>query len=87
MTLFEQFKTNHNGGISSAPLADRMGPGTLNEFVGQKHLVGKGKILREIIENDRPYLIIFWGPPGSGKLLWLKSLPRKPKAGLSLFQQ
>ena len=85
MTLFEQFKTNHTGDISSAPLADRMRPRTLDEFVGQKHLVGKGKILREIIENDRPYSIIFWGPPGSGKTTLAKIIAEKTKSRFMSF--
>ncbi|MFZ3086318.1 MAG: replication-associated recombination protein A [Candidatus Hydromicrobium sp.] len=85
MTLFEQFKTNHSGDISSAPLADRMRPSTLDEFVGQEHLVGKGKILREIIENDRPYSIIFWGPPGSGKTTLAKIIAEKTKSKFISF--
>ena len=85
MTLFEQFKTNHAGDISSTPLADRMRPRTLDEFVGQEHLVGKGKILREIIENDRPYSIIFWGPPGSGKTTLAKIIAEKTKSRFISF--
>ncbi len=50
-----------------APLADRMRPRTLDEFVGQEHLLGKGKILREAIESDHLPSMILWGPPGSGK--------------------
>lgn len=49
------------------PLADRIRPENLSEFVGQSHLVGKGKILSEIIEGDKIPSMIFWGPPGSGK--------------------
>ncbi len=52
---------------SSAPLADRMRPRTLNEFVGQTHLIGPGKLLRRAIEADRLLSCIFWGPPGTGK--------------------
>jgi len=85
MTLFEQFKTNHAVDISSTPLADRMRPRTLDEFVGQEHLVGKGKILREIIENDRPYSIIFWGPPGSGKTTLAKIIAEKTKSRFISF--
>jgi len=51
----------------SMPLAARMRPRNLDEFVGQQHLVGEGKILRKLIEADRLPSIIFWGPPGSGK--------------------
>jgi putative ATPase len=50
-----------------APLADRMRPRTLDEFVGQDHLLGQGKVLRQAIESDRLPSIILWGPPGSGK--------------------
>ena len=52
---------------SSIPLAERMRPRTLNEFAGQKHLVGEGKVLRKIIEAGQLPSIIFWGPPGVGK--------------------
>lgn len=51
----------------SAPLADRMRPRDLSEFVGQEHLVGEGKILRKLIEADKLPSLIFWGPPGTGK--------------------
>jgi len=50
-----------------APLADRMRPRTLREFVGQEHIVGKGKLLRRAIETDSLTSSIFFGPPGSGK--------------------
>lgn len=52
---------------SSAPLADRMRPRTFEEFVGQEHLVGPGKMLRKAVENDELRSIILWGPPGTGK--------------------
>lgn len=50
-----------------APLASRIRPETLYEYVGQKHLIGEGKILRRLIENDQISSMIFWGPPGVGK--------------------
>jgi putative ATPase len=50
-----------------APLADRMRPKTLDEIVGQDHLLGQGKILRQAIETDHIPSMILWGPPGSGK--------------------
>ena len=50
-----------------APLADRMRPRTLDEFVGQDHLLGQGKVLRQAIESDHLPSMILWGPPGSGK--------------------
>lgn len=49
------------------PLADKMRPENLNEFIGQEHLVGEGKVLRKAIENNNLPSMIFWGPPGSGK--------------------
>ena len=52
---------------SSEPLASRMRPKDLDGFVGQDHLLGKGKILRHLIETDKVPSMIFWGPPGVGK--------------------
>ena len=49
------------------PLADRIRPSVLKDFVGQQHLIGEGKPLRKLIERDSIGSIIFWGPPGSGK--------------------
>ncbi|MBP8979684.1 MAG: replication-associated recombination protein A [Syntrophobacterales bacterium] len=49
------------------PLADRMRPRRLDEYVGQKHLLGKDSLLRRAIAEDRLFSMIFWGPPGSGK--------------------
>ncbi len=51
----------------STPLADRVRPQNLSEFVGQDDLIGPGKILRELIEKDRVPSLILWGPPGTGK--------------------
>ena len=50
-----------------APLADRMRPGNLKEFVGQEHLVGPNKILQRLVENKELVSLILWGPPGVGK--------------------
>src|SRR3972149_9189735 len=50
-----------------APLADRGRPTTLEEFVGQEHLIGEGKPLLKLIQKDVVVSMIFWGPPGSGK--------------------
>lgn len=55
-------------GVSShAPLAERMRPRTLTEFIGQEHLLGEGRILYAMISNDNLSSLIFWGPPGCGK--------------------
>src|SRR5438093_8702408 len=50
-----------------APLAVRMRPRTLDEFVGQEHFLGPGKLLRRMLEADRLTSVIFYGPPGTGK--------------------
>ena len=50
-----------------APLAFRMRPRTLDEFVGQEHIVGKGRLLRRVIQADQVSSLIFYGPPGTGK--------------------
>ena len=54
-------------GMVPEPLAARMRPESLDEYVGQEHLLGEGKVLRRIIESDRICSMIFWGPPGVGK--------------------
>jgi putative ATPase len=51
----------------SRPLADRMRPRCLDEFVGQKHITGKGALIRHAVEEDRIFSMILWGPPGCGK--------------------
>lgn len=52
---------------TTTPLADRMRPETLEEYAGQKHLLGEGKVLRKMIDRDEIQSMIFWGPPGVGK--------------------
>ena len=51
----------------NSPLAERLRPQTLDDFIGQEHLVGKGSVLRKMIDSGRIPSIIFWGPPGVGK--------------------
>jgi putative ATPase len=53
--------------LRSRPLADRMRPRTLDEFVGQEKIIGPGRALRRMIEEDRLQSLILWGPPGTGK--------------------
>jgi len=61
------FSLAMNSNINNKPLAERMRPRNLNEFVGQEHIIGKGKLLRRLIENDKLTSIILYGPPGVGK--------------------
>src|SRR5512132_4137964 len=55
------------GELSGQPLAARMRPQSLGEFVGQEHLLGRGSALRTAIEDGRPHSMILYGPPGTGK--------------------
>ena len=52
---------------ASTPLAERMRPSSLDEFIGQQHLLGPGKLLREVVGGGKLHSLILWGPPGSGK--------------------
>src|SRR5262245_48828632 len=65
---------------SSAPLAARMRPRTLDEFAGQEGVVGPGTLLRRAIEQDRLNSVIFWGPPGSGKSTLAQIIARTTQA-------
>src|SRR3954462_9230616 len=66
-TLFEATGRGDAGTARGVPLANRMRPRSLDELVGQKHLVGEGKLLGRAIAEDRIPSMILWGPPGSGK--------------------
>ena len=73
MTLFDNNRV-------TTPLASRLRPTSLDEFVGQEHLVGEGKILRQLIERDQISSMIFWGPPGVGKTTLASIIAGKTKS-------
>lgn len=77
MTLFEREDT--------MPLAARLRPQTLEEFVGQSHLLGKGKVLRRLIESDHISSMIFWGPPGVGKTTLARVIANRTNAAFINF--
>src|ERR1700687_400588 len=81
------FNTNPpaEGANSRRPLADRMRPETLEEYVGQVHLLGPGKPLRQLIERDELGSMILWGPPGSGKTTLATIVAHKTKSDFVKF--
>jgi putative ATPase len=66
--------------METAPLADKIRPKTLDEVIGQQHLVGVGKPLRRLIETGQLFSLIFWGPPGSGKTTLARALANQANA-------
>ena len=78
-SLFAQDNANNT------TLANRVRPTTIDEFVGQRHLLGPGKVLRDIIENDQISSMIFWGPPGVGKTTLAQIIAKTTKSQYITF--
>ncbi len=70
---------------TNEPLASRMRPRNLTEFVGQTHLIGEGKLLRKMIESDNISSMIFWGPPGVGKTTLARIIAHETKSEFITF--
>jgi putative ATPase len=70
---------------ADAPLAERMRPQRLDEFIGQVHLVGEGRLLRDMIEGQRVHSLILWGPPGSGKTSLARVIAASAEAHFIMF--
>jgi putative ATPase len=87
MSLFDTtpLATASNAASRQAPLAERMRPRTLDQYVGQEHLLGPGKPLRVAIENDDATSMIFWGPPGTGKTTLAKIIAARTQSSFIEF--
>lgn len=79
MKLFEDSKKEN------IPLAEKMRPRDFKEFFGQEEIVGPGKFLRQAIENDKPFSMIFWGPPGTGKTTLARIVAQKTDSQFIYF--
>ncbi|MDE6128701.1 MAG: AAA family ATPase, partial [Lachnospiraceae bacterium] len=79
LSLFDMPNDNTSFSVST-PLADRLRPQTLEDYIGQKHLLGKGKILRQMLERDLIASMIFWGPPGVGKTTLARIIASRTKS-------
>ncbi len=71
--------------MNKAPLADRVRPRTLDEYIGQDHILGKGKVLRQLIEADNITSMILWGPPGVGKTTLAMIIANRTNADFITF--
>lgn len=84
LSLFDSERTE-NAAPMTAPLADRMRPRELSEYVGQSHLLGEGRLLRRILEQEQIPSMIFWGPPGVGKTTLARIIANRTKSGFVNF--
>lgn len=87
MNQLSMFDSEHTESAApmTAPLADRMRPRELSEYVGQSHLLGEGRLLRRILEQGQIPSMIFWGPPGVGKTTLARIIANRTRSGFVNF--
>ncbi len=84
LSLFD-IQTEQGAAPGLAPLADRMRPQTLEDYVGQRHLLGEGMLLRRMLEKDMVSSMIFWGPPGVGKTTLARIIANRTQSNFVNF--
>jgi len=85
MELFEAARKKTEDRREFVPLADRIRPDRLEDFIGQEHLLGPGRFLRSLIERDQLQSLIFWGPPGTGKTTLANIIARSTRSHFLAF--
>jgi len=85
MELFEAARKKTEARREFVPLADRIRPDRLEDFIGQEHLLGPGRLLRSLIEKDQLQSLIFWGPPGTGKTTLANIIARSTQSHFLAF--
>jgi putative ATPase len=85
MELFEAVRKKTEERREFVPLADRMRPDRLEDFIGQEHLLGAGRSLRSLVEKDQVQALILWGPPGTGKTTMANIIARSTQSHFLAF--
>ncbi|MCX5915336.1 MAG: AAA family ATPase, partial [Deltaproteobacteria bacterium] len=85
MELFEAARPRAEEKLDLTPLADRMRPERMEDFVGQEHLLGPGHFLRSLIEKDQLQSLILWGPPGTGKTTLASIIAHSSRSRFTAF--